>query len=205
MPNYSIPTPIFHSTHAANFASLLAAGGILCRNKIDATYKSCAFESVQAQRENFCVPVSRGGTIHDYVPFYFNSRSPMLYTIKCGNVANVKMQDLIFLQSSVQIVADSGNEYAFTDGHGIMVLSEYYDDLIDLDKLPWNVIKAKYWNDFPDGKRLRQAEFLVYERFRWSLIKSIGVYDERMQLQLIKQISELEHIPNVEIRREWYF
>ena len=169
MLNYPIPTPIFHFTHADNLVSLLCAGEILCKHEMsamDTVYTNCAFDSVQVQRGNFNVPVSKGGTIHDYVPFYFNSRSPMLYTIKCGNVGNTRMQDLILFQSSAQKVAASGNYYAFTDGHGIMDLSDYYDDLADLNKLPWNVINANYWNDFQDGRRLRQSEFLVYKRFK---------------------------------------
>ncbi len=57
-----------------------------------------------------------------------------------------------------------------------MALSDFYNDLADLGNIHWEAVKAKYWNDFPDGKRLRQAEFLVYESFEWHLIKRIGVH-----------------------------
>lgn len=172
MPTYPVPTPIYHFTHIDNLARLLGTGMFLCKNEMiaqNSQYRSSAFDSVQAQRENFKVPVSKGGTIHDYVPFYFNSRSPMLYTIHSGNVNNIRMQDLVFFKTSAQTVAGSGHDFAFTDGHGIMALSDYYDDLADLDQVPWNVINAHYWNDFQDGRRLRQSEFLVYKSFNWRL------------------------------------
>ena len=208
MPTYPIPTPIYHFTHVDNLARLLGTGMILCKNEMKAQsspYRSSAFETVQAHRENFQVPVSRGGTIHDYVPFYFNSRSPMLYTINCGNVADIRMQDLVFFKTSAQSVVASGSDFAFTDGHGIMELSDYYDDLSDLEQVPWNVINARYWNDFQDGRRLRQSEFLVYKSFNWNLVESVGVYNQYMKERVEQLTSGLQQPPVVEVRRNWYF
>ncbi len=208
MPIYSVPTPIYHFTHIDNLVRLLGAGMLLSKNEIAAQnteYRSSAFESVQTHRQGFQVPVSKGGTIHDYVPFYFNSRSPMLYTINCGNVENISMQDLVFFKTSAQTVAASGSDFAFTDGHGIMDLSDYYDDLTDLDQIPWNVINARYWNDFQDGRRLRQSEFLVYKSFNWSLVESIGVYNQSMKDRVEQLISNFQPSPIVEIKRNWYF
>ena len=31
-----------------------------------------------------------------------------------------------------------------------------------MDKIPWDVIQAEYWSDYPDGRRRRCAEFLIY-------------------------------------------
>jgi hypothetical protein len=208
VPMYPIPTPIYHFTHFDNLAKLLSTGEILCKNEMTAlniTYTNSAFESVQAHREGFQVPVSRRGTIHDYVPFYFNSLSPMLYTINCGNVENINCQDLVFLKSSAQTVEASGSDFAFTDGHGIMGLSDYYDDLIDLVQVPWNVINARYWNNFPDGKRLRQSEFLVYKRFNCCLIELIGVYNENMKNSVETLLSRSQQPHLVQVMRNWYF
>ncbi|MBU3019029.1 DUF4433 domain-containing protein [Paraglaciecola agarilytica] len=208
MPTYPVPTPIYHFTHIDNLARLLGTGMLLCKNEMTAQnyeYRSSAFETVQAHREGFPVPVSRRGTIHDYVPFYFNSRSPMLFTIKCGNVNDIIMQDLVFFKTSAQTVVASGSDFAFTDGHGIMALSDYYDDLADLEEVPWNVINARYWNDFLDGKRLRQSEFLVYKCFNWSLVEVVGVYNQEMKERVEQLIANLQQPPVVEVRRNWYF
>ncbi len=208
MPTYPIPTPIYHFTHIQNLTRLVNEGMILCKNQMQSRnvrYTSSAFESVQGQRASFPVPVSRGGTIHDYVPFYFNSLSPMLYTISCNNVDNVDMEDLVFFKSSVQAVNELDLDFAFTDGHGIMSLSDYYDDLSDLNKVPWNVINARYWTNFPDGRRLRQSEFLVYRQFNWELIEEIGVYSQEMKIIVENAISRLQQRPIVKVRKDWYF
>lgn len=207
-PNPPIPTPIYHFTHIDNLSELIRTGGILCKNQMsqqNKSYKSSAHESIQNQRSIHPVPVEPGGTIHDYVPFYFNSLSPMLYTIKCGNISGVEIQDLVFFKSTAQAVQQSGKAYAFTDGHGIMALSEYYNQLSDLDQVPWNVINAKYWKNFTDGSRLRQSEFLVYEDFQWELVESIGVYNVEMKEIIIDLIKNLSYQPKVEVKRDWYF
>ena len=129
----------------------------------------------------------------------------MLYTINRGNVDGIRMQDVVFFKSSAQTVEASGANFAFTDGHGIMALSDYYDELVDLEHLPWNVINTRYWNDFTDGSRLRQSEFLVYKRFNWSLVDSIGVYNEDMKVRVEGLVSALQVRPVVEVRRSWYF
>ena len=90
-----LPTPIYHFTHISNLSSLISSGGIICKNGVDSssiTYQSSAYESVQGHRESFEVPVDPGGVIHDYVPFYFNSLSPMLYAVHRGNIPGVDMR-----------------------------------------------------------------------------------------------------------------
>lgn len=208
MPEYSIPTEIYHFTHIDNLPAVISTGAILCKNEMairNPSYKSSAFESVQKQRQVHPVPVSPNGTIHDYVPFYFNSLSPMLYTIKNGNIDGVEMYDLVFFRSTAQVVKDAGCDFVFTDGHGIMMLSDYYNELTDLDKIPWNVVNARYWNDFPDGRRLRQSEFLVYKTFDWNLVETIGVYNNDMFNKVSALVNLSPYKPSIEIKRNWFF
>ena len=203
-----IPTPIYHFTHAENLDQVLQRGALICKNETERSriqYRSAAFESVQAQRHEYAVPVSARGSIHDYVPFYFNSKSPMLYTIKCGNLPNIQMQHLVFFRSTAQAVADAGKDFAFTDGHGIMSLSDYYDDLSELDQVPWQVVNAQYWKDHVDGKRLRQAEFLVHQQLEWSLVDNVGVYSEEMKNWVSSRLLAGRQNPPVTVRRGWFF
>ncbi|KAF3978439.1 MAG: DUF4433 domain-containing protein [Methylococcales symbiont of Iophon sp. n. MRB-2018] len=208
MPEYPVPTEIYHFTHIDNLSGLINTGAILCKNEMtkdNVVYKSSAFNSVQEQRQTHPVPVSPNGTIHDYVPFYFNSLSPMLYIIKDRNIDGVEMQDLVFFKSTAQTVENSSCKFVFTDGHGIMMLSEYYNDLASLDKIPWNVVNARYWNVFPDGRRLRQSEFLVYNKFAWSLVQTIGVYNSNILNKIKILVNGLTHQPDVEIKGNWFF
>ncbi len=203
-----IPTPIYHFSHINNLASIIEANGILCKNVLidkENGYTNSANEDVQDKRKGHKVTVANEGTLHDYVPFYFATRTPMLYTVHQGNISGVNMKDVVFFKSNAQEVKGSGKCFAFTDGHGIMALSDYYEDLADLEKVPWNVIKAPFWNDFTDGRRLRQSEFLVHSIFDWALIEVIGVFSEEMRTRVQNLILNLDHKPEVQIKKNWYF
>lgn len=116
------------------------------------------------------VPVGAGGTLHDYVPFYFAPRSPMLYTISRGNVPKCPdgQTAVVHLVSSVEKVTGGNLQFVFTDGHGIMALTSYYDDLTFLETLDWDLIKGSLLGGYSQGSgpkapatsRVSRAEFL---------------------------------------------
>ncbi|MEO1609407.1 MAG: DarT ssDNA thymidine ADP-ribosyltransferase family protein [Pseudomonadota bacterium] len=56
-----------------------------------------------AKRKHRNVPCIPGGTLSDYVPFYFTPFTPMLYNIKTryGGVSQNPMEDIIILVSSL--------------------------------------------------------------------------------------------------------
>ncbi|NOQ36518.1 MAG: DUF4433 domain-containing protein [Methylococcaceae bacterium] len=199
---------IYHFTHLDNFSKLIKTGSILCKNQMIAEnqrYQSAAYEDIQNQRKAHPVPVLPYGTLHDYVPFYFCSRSPMLYSIKQGNLINIQMDKLVFLKSSVQTVIAVNKAFVFTDGHAIMDFSDYYNNVADLKNVSWEVVNAHYWNDFDDGRRLRQAEFLVHQFVEWQLIETIGVYSQQIKDEIMQKIQGLSHKPDVQIKSSWFF
>ena len=79
------PTPVFHITHWENLPSILQAGGLAAKNLLargGITCRSIAFPSVQDRRSRTTVPCGPGGTLHDYVPFFFAARSaPFAYAL----------------------------------------------------------------------------------------------------------------------------
>ncbi|KDC48460.1 type II toxin-antitoxin system toxin DNA ADP-ribosyl transferase DarT [Pseudoalteromonas fuliginea] len=208
MAQVPLPTPIYHFTHISNLSSLISSGGVICKNGVDSSsiiYRSAAYDSVQGHREIFKVPVAPGGLIHDYVPFYFNSRSPMLFAVHRGNIPGVSMSEVVFFKTTAQTIEGAGKLFVFTDGHGIMDLTDYYNNLNELSEVPWDVVNAKYWTNFVDGRRLRQSEFLVHSKLDWELIETIGVYNQIMKDRVEGLIQHLVHKPSVEIKLSWYF
>ncbi|MBZ8182847.1 DUF4433 domain-containing protein [Oscillatoria salina IIICB1] len=84
-----MPTPIYHITHVNNLSSILNSSGLIAFNQLKqqrANYTDIAHQTIQDRRARKQVPCGAGGVLHDYVPFYFAPRSPMLYTINRGNV-----------------------------------------------------------------------------------------------------------------------
>lgn len=208
-----MPTYIYHITKISNLPQIIANGGLLSKNAIQAaqlTYDNIAHQSIQDQREYTVVPCAAGGNLHDYIPFYFAPRSPMLYTINRGNVIGYDegQEPIVYLVSTAEIINDSGNRFAFTDGHGIMLITEFFDDLRHLNEIDWDIMKARYWSDTdddPDRKRRRQAEFLVYNLMEWNWIIGIVVLNDNRKRQAEQMIAALNHKPQVHCLPDWYY
>jgi hypothetical protein len=101
---------------------------------------------IQNIRRQRPIPCGPGGTVHDYVAFYFGPRSSMLYQLHTGRVEsyNDGQSPLIYLLSTVEAVSQAGLGFVFSDGHGIAYFSQWFDDLDDLNKVDWNMVYAEY-------------------------------------------------------------
>ncbi len=213
MPSPPTPTPIFHITHVDNLPTILSLGGLISCAMMNVQATSCrsiAHESIQDKRARTVVPCGLRGTLHDYIPFYFAPRSPMLYTISRGNVANGTggQQRVVHLVSTAQAVYTPTCPVVFTDGHAIMALSQFFDNLADLDKIDWPLMSAEYWNDTqedPDRKRRRQAEYLIHQQMSWNLISEIGVFDRHIKAEVQTILKNSVHQPPVTVWRRWYY
>jgi hypothetical protein len=207
------PTLIYHITHVDNLPAILAAGGLRCcgeLHRLGITYQNIAYATLQDRRAGTVVPCGPGGNLHEYVPFYFAPRSPMLYTINQGNVPGYTQgqRPVLHLVSTAQAVYSANRPAVFTDGHAIMALSEFFTDLADLDRIDWDLMDAVYWADTLDDndrKRRRQAEFPVHQQVPWELITEIGVLDRPLRAQVEQLLAAASHRPPVTIRRKWYY
>jgi hypothetical protein len=205
-----IPTPIYHITHWENLPRILANDGLLSYAALkqrSIQYHDIANEDIQDKRAQKRVPCGPGGTLHDYVPFYFAPRSPMLYCAYRGGTRYPEGQaPVIHLVSSAQVVYGRYLPAVFTNGHAIMELSDYFTDLPDLEQIDWNVMASRWWNDtqeHPGRKRRRQAEFLVYHHFPWALVSEIGVLNSRIAAQVETILGDTAHRPRVVVRADW--
>src|SRR5206468_1386651 len=83
------PTPIFHITAIDNLRSIATQGSLVSKNMAAAQNLAAAdiaYQHIQGRRAARAIPIVPAGSLHDYVPFYFAPRSPMLFTINNGNV-----------------------------------------------------------------------------------------------------------------------
>lgn len=189
MPAAPQPTPIYRLVHVDNLAALLAQGRLHAPHHAPAhgtPYRTIHDANVQANRRIKDVPCGPGGTVHDYLPFYFGPLSVMLLQLKTGQVAgyNEGQEPLIYLRTTVQAVAQAGCPFVFTDGHGLAKFTRWFDDLAHLDVVDWPLVRDRYWRDTPednDRKRRKQAEFLVWQGLDWDLLDGIGVFSASMQ------------------------
>lgn len=210
-----VPTPILRFTHVDNLDTIIRRGGIHAPNHVPddgLTYRFCHSDEVQSARAEVPIHLGPGGTIHDYVPFYFGYLSPMMLNLKTGRVDGYSegQEPLIYLVSSAQAVEEADIKFVYSDGHGLATFTEWFDDLDKLDAVDWTVVNLRYWTDNindMDRQRKKQAEFLVHHYCPWSLIQEIVVIDSTMQ-QRVKSI--LAAFPADQRRvvradRNWYY
>jgi ssDNA thymidine ADP-ribosyltransferase, DarT len=171
-----------------------------------------AYQDLKGRRSNTSVYVGAGGNLCDYVPFYFATRSPMLFAIMRGLVEGYAggQAGVIYLVSSCEVIAQAGAHFVFTDGHAVKRLTNQFEDLSELSQIDWPLMRARYWNDTDedgDRKRRRQAEFLVRDFCPWRFIDSIGVRDEQCAIAVRNALVEAgaPHCPDVKIKPDWYY
>lgn len=207
-------TPVYHITHIRNLENIIAEGGLHCDKAIAdrrLRVRGIAHNHIKQRRDRRPVPVCAGGTLSDYVPFYFAPRSPMLYAIHRGKVEGYDggQEEVLHLVGSAEAVAEADAlQFCFTEGHAEMGFSEFFHDLRDLVKVDWKIMKAQYWSDNEtdmDRKRRRQAEFLVHGFFPWTMITKIGVIDEPMAERTKELIADCRHKPAIVEARQWYY
>lgn len=218
------PLRIFHITSIPNLQSIvkskmLYSNGLLQKKKID--HENIAYQGAQGRRATKLVARPPGGVIHDYVPFYFAPRSPMLMAINGGRVdgCGYRQADIAHLASTVEDVIAANLPYVFYDYNATLIYATCYSDLRDLDKINWELFHetprldgyCKFWLNQPNNPRYirrmetRQAEFLVHERFPLELVRSIGVYSSAKA----EEVEEILDDANIEIpvvvKSAWYF
>ena len=144
------------------------------------------------------------------VPFYFCPRSVMLYVIRCRDHPGLSYRGgqapIIHLKADLRATVEWANQHgqrwAFTSGNAGSYYFEDFCQLSDLNKLDWKAIGARDWVELMEGK---QAEFLIEQRFPWSLVESIGVYSEFVLKEVQHILSKSTHCPQVSIEPQWYY
>jgi len=209
------PTPILRFLHVDNLHVYLRRAAMHAPNfwpDDGLAWKTNHDERMQEKRRRARVPCGPRGTLHDYLGFYFGYLSPMMLRLKTGRVDgyNEGQEPLIYLVSTCQAIAESGAAFVFYDGHAIARLSEAYDDLVDLDKVDWDVVYLRYWHetlDDMDREQRKQAEFLVWKFCPWSLVQEIAVIDKARKAQVEQILGAYPAGLNrvVTVRRNWYY
>ncbi len=209
-----MPTRIYHITHINNLPSILHSGGLIANSRLrqeQINYLDIAYGDIQGRRARTSVPCGAGGVLHDYVPFYFAPRSPMLCAIHNGKVKGYEQgqEPVVHLVSTAETVSAADLSFAFTDGHAVMAYADFYNELGYLDEvIDWELMKSKYWFDTPDDpnrKCRRQAEFLVHQFCPWRLITEIGVINTTIQAQVQRILQNVNDQPPLKVYSNWYY
>jgi hypothetical protein len=218
------PLRIFHITAICNLASIAKSKALYANSQLrkkQIQYGNIAYQGAQGTRAAKLVAKPPAGVIHDYVPFYFAPRSPMLFTINKGNVPDCpyRQRDIVHFMTTVEIVIENELPYVFYDYNATLSIANCYGSLKDLDKIDWNLFYepprmdgyCKYWHSVLDNPRYirrqetRQAEFLIHKSVPLKHMSMVGTYNEEKAAE-VKQIFDDARVKlHVEAKPEWYF
>lgn len=175
---------IYRITHRDNIPYLLA-NGICARNhpQYSATYVNIGHSDVIAARAATNVRIPDYGLMHDYVPFYYNIKSIMLYNIITGyrGVTQRNQDAIVALVAQIATVVNSGRRFFFTDGQGNARMTSHYNNTAELEKIDWGLISSGNFrndNSDPDKTRRYQAEFHVHNELPLAHLAGIATYNE---------------------------
>lgn len=222
----AVPNPVrlFHITPIANLRGICTANALISKNLgtlVGIDYQNIAHQGAQGARSIKPVPNPPGGLVHDFVPFYFAPRSPMLFAINGGRVAGCdwRQADIVHFETTVERVTTGAEDFVFYDLNATLAWSTPYTDLANLDKVAWDLIcepptldgYCKFWQSkldhprYSDRMERRQAEFLVRNMVALERFTRIGVIDESRAAEVRVILKQAGVNLPVVVKTEWYF
>ncbi|ASG05489.1 DarT ssDNA thymidine ADP-ribosyltransferase family protein [Vibrio anguillarum] len=169
----------FHFTHLDNLEDILVNGLLSTNEKKEQKIKhlNVASPDIQCTRHEMVVPCGPKGKVHDYVPFYFCSRTPMFLSI----IKSRNYDQPYFITFAVSFDKLKSEKFIFTNkaANRRFEPPEFYDCPTHLDKLSWDIIESRSWGCVNDSvKHKKMAEALHYGEFNLSDIDYIIVWEE---------------------------
>lgn len=202
---------IFRVTHRANLPWILRHG-LHCRRSQteDPNFVSIGNPELIEKRSSRTVPVPPGGTLDDYVPFYFTPYTPMLLNITTGHggINQQANEDLVFLVTSLATLEKKGLRYVFTDRHAYLKAARFFGDRQELRHIDFELLRGRnFQRDPEDPAKLEryQAEALVHRHLPVTGLLGVGCYGRAIQREVDSLVSEVRAKLRAEVRPSWYF
>jgi hypothetical protein len=201
---------IFRITHVDNIPWIFEHG-LHCRNSAihDPNYHEIGNPELIDKRAHREVPIPPGGTLSDYIPFYFTPYSPMLLNIKTGygGMIQTPMSQIAILVSSLRWLSGK-MPFVFTDRHAYLATAEYYNDLSELKQIDWPSLRARDFKRDPDNpERFEryQAEALVYQHLPIDPLAGVACRDAAAAKPIQAAVEKRGLSFKVLVQPGWFF
>lgn len=148
---------LYHMTDLINLNSILKHG-ILSHNEAHKRGLVGADISNQGVQDRRSTKLINRIPLHDYVNFYFQPKNPML------SVKRDVQRSIVFLGAEPTLLLKPSTVFSDGNAGANPGKTHFWTGTYELDRLPWDIIDAPYWNDVEDGKRIKCAEILVYPK-----------------------------------------
>jgi hypothetical protein len=203
---------IFRIVHVDNVPWILDHDGLHCRNwpEPNPNYVNIGHPELIEKRSRRVVPIPPGGTLSDFVPFYFTPFSIMMYHIRTGHggIPRRENREIVMFVSSVHHLRGHGVPFIFTNQHAYAVDTEFFSGVDALNRIDWSLLQSRNFktDDADPGKQSRyQAEALVHRHVPLAGLLGMGCNDDAVRDRLAGWISARGLQIPVKTTPSWYF
>jgi hypothetical protein len=202
---------IWRIVHRDNLPWILD-NGLYCANSSiqSPNYISIGNADLIDKRRHRLVPIEPGGTLADYVPFYFTPFSVMMKNIHSGwgGVPKRPNEEIVILVSSLPRISELDLPFVFTNAHAYPEWTNYYNDLTYLSEIDWDILQRRDFKRDPDDLRKMeryQAEALIYQHLPIEGLIGIVCYTEFLKQNIEQEAYARGLKLQVIARTGWYF
>lgn len=193
---------LYHMTHISNLASIIKYG-LLSHNvahRLNLIQSDISDPDVQSIRASLKDKIYNR-SLHEYVPLYFSPRNPMLYRRK------EIQEDIVILGLDPNLLFES--KIVISDGNAASGETLFYASTESLHELKWEIVRAKFWNNLEDGRRVKCAEVLVPNNITPDKILRVFCYSNKHRETIIsaKQGTPIKGLvkPDMYFKPDLYF
>lgn len=185
---------IYHMVHIKNLQSIFQQGMLLSKMQMlqqKNSYESIAYEQVQSLRDRvflWSIHYQKYRSLHCYVPFYFATRTPMLYVQFKKDIQD----QIVILEASRSILQNQG--VLFTDGNAsnqqLSLGRGEKVGIVPATRLA-TLCQRRYYPGGPYGTNFSRSDFFgdisFLGRLKWDVIE-----DEWFRSEEAKRIKHAE-------------
>ncbi len=201
---------IFRLTHIQNVPFILRNGLHCSRSEVlDPNFIAIGLPDLIDRRSKREVPLEPGGTLADYVPFYFTPCSPMMYKITTGHggVVRRSRSELVVVVSSIHRLAECDVRYLIADRHAYLNHASFSSDPAAVKGLDWERLQARnFQRDHNDPGRFEryEAECLAHRHVPVEALLALACSAPAEQNSVQRAVAECGLELRVAVKANWF-
>lgn len=203
---------VFRIVHIDNVPWILDHG-LHCRNSkvVDPNFVQIGNADLINGRHRRTMQGSYGGTLSDYIPFYFTPLSPMFLNIKTGyrGIQQRRNQEIAILFASLHNIKKLDIPFVFTDRHAYLEAAQPpFDDLAHLNKIDWAILQRRDFKRDPENPQKverYEAEALMHKHLPIDALDGIACCDAATAFGIQQHVNRRGQAVKVVVKPNWYF